>query len=182
MQGSYSSVKLSGWLKNLQKQLKATAGGHNQLNLLSSSQKKKDGTRGWPIAGHWRAICIRFRNVTCFRHQSDQVHAPFWQKNPKNVQRCITPCLSLRSKLKRGGYSGVPRVKTNRVNAIRELRAVNSACPATLKAAYCPLQMRGLCSLESQLRLVTDGSVLIRGTHRNKIVLTNPLRNQVLNN
>ena len=41
----------------------------------------------------------------------------------------------------------VLRFESTRVESIRELRAVDSACPATIKAIYFPLlQIRALCS------------------------------------
>ena len=52
----------------------------------------------------------------------------------------------------------LPPLKNTRVKSIRELRAANSACPATLKAVCFPLQIRALCSLELMFRFATGRS------------------------
>ena len=52
----------------------------------------------------------------------------------------------------------VPDLRAPELRPFREFTAANSACPATLKATYWPLQIRALCSQECLFELVTGRS------------------------
>ena len=47
---------------------------------------------------------------------------------------------------------------TYTISGYPESRVANSACPATLKAIYCPLKIRALGSSKCMFRLVTERS------------------------